>query len=393
MMTTKDKMKKKIGVDAKLRDLNLVKSGIDSAAPLKGVFKIFETNDNLPGIIVFKEGKYFQLISKVRFYEVMSQEFMFELFSKRSVESFFLDYNEEHSIFVSEEDSVLVAANLAIRRNELFRQDPIIVERLNGELLLLDFYELLLAQIQVHKLTLDSLKEANEFKKEILGVAAHDLRNPLNAIMGFSRLIDEAMEDDEEIQSYARYINSEAHNMNELFTELLKSAVNDAIELEVHKTKFDLVDLVSSILISFTHAFQVKKQGIDFKCEQEHVPIYADKQKIKEVIENLVSNAIKYSEHKKNISVRIKIEDANAIIEIQDEGLGFSREDLTKIFRKYQKLSAKPTNNETSTGLGLFIVKKIIDNHKGEIKVESELGKGSTFQITIPGITNDDDQK
>ncbi len=391
MINKKDNIEMGISIDAKLKDLNLFKSCINSDAPLKGIFKIFENDDTLPGIIVFKEGKYFQLISKVRFFESMSQEFMLELFSKRSVESFFQDHNIDHSFFLSEEESVLTAANLAIRRDEAFRLDPIIVRMKTGELLLLDFYELLLAQIHVHKLTLNSLKEANEFKKEILGVAAHDLRNPLNAIIGFSRLIEEEAVDDKEIQGYARYINSEAHNMNELFTELLKSAVNDATEMEIKKSIFDLVDLTTSILISFTHAFQAKRQGIEFKCESENILINADKQKIKEVIENLVSNAIKYSEHKKNISVSIKADNLNAVIEVKDQGPGFTKDDLTKIFRKYQKLSARPTNKETSTGLGLFIVKKIIDNHKGEIIVDSELGKGSTFHLTLPGVINDID--
>jgi signal transduction histidine kinase len=389
MVKDNNKMKSAIRIDAKLKDLDLVESMIDASAPLKGIFKLFEKNDTIPGVIVFKNGKYFQMVSKIRFFEVMSQEFMLELYSKRSVESFFQDYREDNSLFQLENETVLTAANQALRRNELFRQDPIIVEHGNGKLKLLDFYELLLAQTQVHMLTLNSLKEANEFKKEILGVAAHDLRNPLNAIMGFSRLIEEMATDNDELHTYAKYINGEAHNMNELFSELLKSAANDATELEINKSIFDLVELATSILISFTHSFQIKKQGIDFKSRYEKLLISADKQKIKEIIENLISNAIKYSPHKKNISVRINSEELNAIIEVIDEGQGFSREDLTKIFGKYQKLSAKPTNNETSTGLGLYIIKKIIDNHGGKISVTSELGKGSAFRVIIPGIIND----
>ena len=392
MVNEKKKIEPKIRIDSRLRDLHLVDSAIEATAPLKGIFKLFEKHEEIPGVVVFKNGKYFNMVSKVRFFEVMSQEFMLELYSKRSVESFFQDYNEDHSLFLSANESILIAANQALRRKELYRQDPIIVELENGKLKLLDFYELLLAQTQVHMLTLNSLKEANEFKKEILGVAAHDLRNPLNAIMGFSRLIEEADEEDTEVKTYARFINSEAHSMNDLFSELLKSAVNDATEIEIHKSEFDLVDLVTSILISFTHSFQLKKQGIEFKSEFEELTVFADKQKIKEVVENLVSNAIKYSPHNKNISVRIEIEGLNATIEVKDEGLGLSKEDLSKIFRKYQKLSAKPTNNETSTGLGLYIVKKIIDNHQGEITVESEVGKGSTFRVIIPGICNDNNK-
>ncbi len=377
-------MKAAINIDAKLKDLRLIDSGINAAEPLKEVFRLFEKNDSIPGVIVYKDGKYFQMLSKIRFFERMSHEFMHELFSKRSVESFFQDNNEDHSICLSANESVLVGADQALRRHETYRQDPIIVEDEYKKLKLLDFYELLLAQTQVHMLTLNSLKEANEFKKEILGVAAHDLRNPLNAIMGFSQVIGEMSETNIELKTYADYINSEARSMNELFSELLKSAVNDATEFEISKSDFDLIELSRSILLSFKNSFELKKQSFEFNKNIEQLVINADKQKLKEVIENLVSNAIKYSPHKKNIKVSIDKIDSTAVIEVEDEGLGLSKDDLSKIFRKYQKLSARPTNNESSTGLGLFIVKRIIDNHNGEITVKSELGKGSRFTVIIP---------
>lgn len=380
-------------LDSKLKDLHLVDSAIDSDAPLKGIFKLFEKDDTIPGVIVFKKGKYFGMLSKIRFFEIMSKEFMLELFSRRSVELFFKDLKEDHPLLISENESVLMAVNHALRRNQLYRQDPIIVEHENGQLKLLDFYELLHAQTQVHMLTLSSLKEANEFKKEILGIAAHDLRNPLNAILGFSKLIEEMSDNNEELKTYAGYINSEAHSMNDLFSELLNSAINDLTDFEIKKSEFDLVDLIASIIISFKNSFDLKEQTVELFSETERLIILADKQKLKEVFENLVSNAIKYSPLQRKITIRITPKNSKAIIHVEDEGLGLSKEDLTKIFGKYQKLSARPTNNETSTGLGLFIVKKIIENHNGEITVTSELGKGSTFTTIIPGVCDDGNVK
>ncbi len=380
-------------LDSKLKDLHLVDSAIDSDEPLKGIFKLFEKNDTIPGVIVFKKGKYFGMCSKIRFFEIMSKEFMLELFSRRSVESFFKDLKEDHPLLISENESILMAVNHALRRNQLYRQDPIIVEHENGQLKLLDFYELLHAQTQVHMLTLSSLKEANEFKKEILGIAAHDLRNPLNAILGFSRLIEEMADDNEELKTYAGCINSEAHSMNDLFSELLNSAINDLTDFEIKKSEFDLVDLIASIIISFKNSFDLKKQTVELFSETERLIILADKQKLKEVFENLVSNAIKYSPLQRKITIRITPKNSKAIIHVEDEGLGLSKEDLTKIFGKYQKLSARPTNNETSTGLGLFIVKKIVENHNGGITVTSELGKGSIFTVIIPGVCDDGNVK
>ncbi|MFA6978183.1 MAG: ATP-binding protein [Ignavibacteriaceae bacterium] len=382
-------MKSEIKVNARLKDLLLVESTIDANEPLKKVFKILENNESLPGVIVLKDGKYFSVISKSRFFELMSQEFMLELYSKRTIEAFTHEFKEGYTLFISENESILTAASKALNRDVFYRQDPLIVEYENGGLKLLDFYVLLSAQTKVHMLTLNSLKEANEFKKEILNVAAHDLRNPLNAIMGFSSLIEEMAGEDDELKSYAGLIKSSAHNMNELFTELLKTSVNDATEFDLTMSDFDLINLIKSIIFSFKNSFDLKKLSVVLETSLEQITIHADKQKLNEVFENLVSNAIKYSPFHKEIIVRINQTGTNIAVEVEDNGLGLSKDDLSKIFGKYQKLSAKPTNNESSTGLGLFIVKKIIDKHQGEISVKSELGKGSTFTVIVPHITHE----
>ena len=128
---------------------------------------------------------------------------------------------------------------------------------------------------------------------------------------------------------------------------------------------------------------------MEFETNTNQIILIADKSKIKEVIENLVSNAIKYSHFEKIIKIITRKTDSTIEIEVIDQGQGFSKEDLSKIYGKYQKLSAKPTNNETSTGLGLYIVNKIITHHNGKITLDSELGKGSKFKIILP-IQNTD---
>ena len=122
----------------------------------------------------------------------------------------------------------------------------------------------------------------------------------------------------------------------------------------------------------------------------ENLPkILADAQKLEEAIENLIDNAIKYSKPEKQITVSTeKDEKGKLIIKVADQGVGMSYIDIQKAFQKGVKLSARPTGDEVSTGLGLWIVKKIIDDHKGLIKIESELGKGTTFIITLPVAPN-----
>jgi len=373
-----------IGINAVLSDLDLYTASIKTTDFLMEVFKIFEKDKGISGIIVYNGNSFFRMLSRTRFHESMSKKFMFELFSKRTVYSFFDEKHVEPFLFLSCNISVLTAANEALKREEHYRHDPIIVELENGDLKLLDFHNLLLAQTQVHMLTLKSLTDANEFKKEVLGIAAHDLRNPINSILGFSRLIINEEVNNDEITSYIEYIHNSASQMNELLSDLLVSAANDATDIDIARTVFDVTSLVKSAIFLFEHSLSAKRQSINFNACREELLVNADKQKLKEVLENLISNAIKYSEF--DTIIRVSVEHINNDLEIkvQDNGPGLTPEDLGKMFGKFQRLSAKPTGHESSTGLGLYIVKKIVDKHGGKIDVESKPGFGSTFKVCLP---------
>jgi signal transduction histidine kinase len=271
-----------------------------------------------------------------------------------------------------------------LQREDSKRHDPIVVEFENDEKKLLDFYELLLAQTHVHLLKSISLNEANEFKKELLGILAHDLRSPINSIIGFSQELKEANFINDESTTYLNYIEIAAKQMNDLMNDLLASALNDATEYELNCTDFELISLIDSIVFSFKKYYESKKQVVQFNPSHSQIIIKADRQKIKEVFENLISNAIKYSEYGKKIVIEAKYEDKYAEISIQDEGQGFTEDDLSKLYLKFQRLSAKPTSYESSTGLGLYIVKKIIDYHDGKIILDTAVNKGSTFKVLLP---------
>lgn len=378
-----------IGINAVLSDLDLFSTSIRATDFLMEVFQIFEKDKSIPGIIVSKDNTFFRMLSRTRFYESMSKKFMFELFSKRTVYSFFDENQTEFNLFLPANTSVLTAANEALKREERYRHDPIIIELDNGNLKLLDFHNLLLAQTQVHMLTLKSLTDANEFKKEVLGIAAHDLRNPINTILGFARLIIEADFYDEEIRAYAEYIHKGASQMNELLSDLLVSAANDATEIEIVRTVFDVNTLAKSTIFSFEHSLSAKRQSINFDTCKEELFVKVDKQKLKEVLENLISNAIKYSEFDTIIRVSIEENNNGLEIKVQDNGPGITDDDFKKMFGKFQRLSARPTGNESSTGLGLYIVKKIVDKHNGKIEVESEPGSGSIFKVFLPDSITD----
>ena len=376
----------KIGINATLGDLDTISATIASINNLMDVFNIFEKDKNLPGIIVTINNNFARMLPRTKFYEAMSKQFMFELFSKRTVQSFFDDSIKDKSLFLSENTTILSAANEALKREEPQRHDPIIVKFNNGDLRLLDFHKLLLAQTQVHLLTFKSLKEANEFKRDVLGMAAHDLRNPINAILGFSSLLSDIDTYTDDIKTYSNYIYESAHQMNDLLNDLLNSAANDATDFVLNRNEFDLVPLIDNIIFSFQQQIQSKQQSLEFGQSSSNIFINADKQKIKEVLENLISNAIKYSEKGKKIEVFTEKREKDIFIKIKDYGPGFNESDLKNIFKRFQRLSAKPTGDEPSTGLGLYIVKRIIDQHDGIINIETEINKGSTFKIYLPAM-------
>lgn len=127
-----------------------------------------------------------------------------------------------------------------------------------------------------------------------------------------------------------------------------------------------------------------KNIKIETKFDKDIPELIFDKTKIKQVLNNLISNAIKFSPNGSAISMRIKRKSDKVITEIIDDGPGIPKNELVKLFKVFQKISVKPINNERGTGLGLAISKKIVEKHEGKIGVQSEIGKGSTFYFSLP---------
>lgn len=374
---------KPIGLESTVEDLCLTSTTIRHSDKLLEVFELFDKSPSLTGLIVLKNHKYYRLLSRNTFFKSMSNQFMFDLYLKRSVSSYLEDNNKEDVLVIPRYTTILNAANMALQRCEGLQRDPLVVEFENGEVKLLDFYHLLLAQIHVHTLTLNLLKGANEFKKEVLSIIAHDLRTPIGTIIGFSEELKEHNFDTEST-AFLEFINTAAKQINELVNELLRSVVNDSVHFELNISNFKINELIDAVIFSLNKNLLQKQQKILFNSLNQQVEIEADKLKIKEVIENLLTNAIKYSDFGKTTSIFLEEYDSFVQIVIKDQGQGFTEPDLEKVFGKFQRLSAKPTNGESSTGLGLYLVKQIIDQHKGEIIVTSSVGIGTIFTISLP---------
>ena len=164
--------------------------------------------------------------------------------------------------------------------------------------------------------------------------------------------------------------------------ETLNSVEN--FPLNNYLEDFNLKNFIEEIIKNFESTADAKNIKIILKYQCDATNIATDMNFLKRVLYNLISNAIKFSPFEKQIVVSVLDHQNNYEISVKDEGPGISKEDQEKLFNKFNKLKNKPTNNESSSGLGLYIVKKLLKNLHGKISVESDLGSGTTFNLTIP---------
>jgi len=233
------------------------------------------------------------------------------------------------------------------------------------------------------------LSEANRLKTELLGIAAHDLKNPLQSILGFAELIKERV-NDSFVQQYAQRIRTASERMVEMITLLLQDAAISQGKIALNLSEVNVSELCEAIVEFYRSRAEEKSQVIVLHLEP-NCCVLADRQYLVQIIENLLSNAIKYSPNEKRITVSLRRIASDKAIElaVSDEGQGLTEEDKSKLFGKFQRLSAKPTGNESSTGLGLAIVKELVELHRGKIWAESDgKDKGATFYVRFPIFQN-----
>ena len=230
------------------------------------------------------------------------------------------------------------------------------------------------------------LKNLNIEKNKYVGMVAHDLRNPIGVAFSFSDLI---------ISDYSGFSEAEHLHFLKIIQERCSFALN-LIEgfLDTSKIESGILDVDFKAhnyckfvqeCIKHNKLFAHKKlQDIIFQCECPEKMLVFDRNKIEQVLNNLISNAINYSHSNKKIWVHIFQKNNSIVTQVKDEGQGIPKDELESIFRVFETASVKATNNEKSTGLGLAIVKKIIEVHNGSISVESIPNIGSEFTFTLP---------
>ncbi len=232
------------------------------------------------------------------------------------------------------------------------------------------------------------LRQANSFKSEILGTVAHDLKNPLGVILGRTEILKEMVSGagalDQNIDAQIAYIRDAANRLTEMVDDLVSDAMADALDITIRREPVDISAVVQEVAEANRPIATRKEQSITVIAPPDHAAM-CDSDRIRDAIDNLVSNAIKYSPIGGAIDLLVAREGDGILVQVRDQGAGLSPEDISRLFGRFQRLSAKPTAGETSTGLGLSIVKRIVDLHGGRVTVESTgPGKGATFKMTLP---------
>src|SRR6201995_1511571 len=231
------------------------------------------------------------------------------------------------------------------------------------------------------------LQRANGFKNEILGTVAHDLKNPLGVILGRTEMLTELISTSaskESVTAQIEHIRDATKRLTSMVDHLISDAMADAFDITIRREPVDVAALVSEVTDANQPSATNKQQTIKVSAPPTFVTM-CDADRMREAIDNLISNAIKYSPIGGRIALLVTHDDAHTVIRVTDEGPGLSPEDLGRLFGRFQRLSAKPTAGESSTGLGLSIVKRIIDMHGGKVIADSAgPGQGSTFAIVLP---------
>ena len=226
------------------------------------------------------------------------------------------------------------------------------------------------------------------YQSEVLGTVAHDIRNPLGVILGRAEIMEEIVRqetfDGKLLLHQLEQIKESAQRLTTMVTDLITDARADAIDGQMRHELVDLSAMAREVVEANTLMARKKNQQVHLQVDHP-ILIRCDVDRMRDAIDNLMSNAVKYSPRGGNIWVNVTKDRSAATLAVRDSGPGLLPQDMGRLFGRYQRLSARPTGGESSTGLGLSIAKRIVDLHGGDLTVDSSgAGQGSTFSINLP---------
>lgn len=242
--------------------------------------------------------------------------------------------------------------------------------------------ELMNAQRELQKRALQ-LERLNEEKNHFLAMAAHDLRNPLTLISGYSELMKQGERPEEDLIILDE-IHRSSRFMMRLIDDLLDISKIEAGKYDLQLVSTDIGVLVRESLERLRIAAKQKGLKIEFEIIGAPARVEVDPLKIEQILSNLVLNAVKYSNSGSIVRVTVSARPAEVEIAVADQGKGIPAEELEHVFQPFQRFASSGTAGEKSTGVGLMIIKRLVEMHGGRVWAESIVDRGSTFHVTLP---------
>ena len=228
-------------------------------------------------------------------------------------------------------------------------------------------------------------EKLDKMRKEFVANVSHELRTPLTTIRSYTEtLLDGALDNKEYTLNFLKVINSESERMTRLVKDLLQLSKLDYDKMEWNMKSLSILNILRDCVVKMEMAAKQKNQSLSFEAIGELCEINGDKDRIEQVIINIISNAIKYTPENGSIKVTAKRLKDSVEIRIADSGIGIPKDDLPRLFERFYRVDKARSRSMGGTGLGLSIAKNIVEAHKGSIRIESEYGKGSEVIINFP---------
>ena len=228
-------------------------------------------------------------------------------------------------------------------------------------------------------------KQVEEMQKEFVANVSHELRTPITTIKSYVETLMEGAKDEPEIEDqFLHVINHESDRMTHLISELLELSRIDSRQIKLKREPVNLTEIVERSVYEHRILADRNQQKLEFKGPDKPYYILADTTRVEQVLRNLITNAIKYSPEKASITLGMRKKASRIEVYVKDTGMGIEKKEQERIFERFYRVDKARSRSMGGTGLGLAIAREIMDMHRGDIWVESDIGKGSTFWLSFP---------
>ena len=239
--------------------------------------------------------------------------------------------------------------------------------------------------VKLKRSEIESLKKEDLYRKEFVGNVAHELKTPLFAIEGYiSNLLDGAMDDKELLKKYLKRAEKSVDRLTYIIKDLDLITQLESSTLKLQITSFDIVKLTEEIIEDLEISASKKNIKIIFnKIYENEILVDADRNRIEQVLTNLITNSINYGAEKGTTEISFESDQENIMVKVNDNGEGINEENMPRLFQRFFRVDVSRSRSQGGSGLGLAIVKHIIDAHNENIYVQSTVGIGSEFSFSL----------